>query len=396
MTTAVGAEVEGAARRPPRWTLVRLLGEQTHPVVILAVMLGEGLDRVVILGTQAVEGRAAHAKAAINRLEPEAEVEFVEPLPPYDWRSVRRKVGEILRRYDHPILDLTGGTKLMMLGAYLAGKARGAPMVYVETGTKTVQVLDGVAEGLVARGWPDIGLEALLLARGFRVEAKKAECLPKEYLAVCNTIVDRPHVWWEWLRLLAKRPADRGTVTLSLAGKTGKKARRLAFPEILMKHGLATMDGANPLPLFRDSETQRTFTGGHWLERYVAAAALEAGVGEVWVNGLCTKLESADAGVLDNGGPDHEFDVALVRGTTLHLVSCKSGRKDAKSVDILTNDVRQLGGSFGRGALVSLNPVSEQMAARARDNGLAVWHGGDLGRERLAELIGKWVGVDER
>ncbi len=191
---------------------------------------------MVVLGTQAVEGRAAHTKAVINRMEAEAKVEFVEPLPPYDWRSVRRRVREILKRHDHSILDLTGGTKLMMLGAYLAVKARGASMVYVETGTKTVQVLAGEAEGLVARGWPDMGLEALLLARGFRVEAKKAECLPKEYLAVCHTIVGRPHVWWEWLRLLAKRPADRGTVTLSLAGKTGKKVRRLAFPEFF-PHG---------------------------------------------------------------------------------------------------------------------------------------------------------------
>jgi len=62
-------------------TFVRLPGEQTHPVLILAAKLKDGLRTVILLGTPAVRPRVSHAGAAIRSTVPRLRIEATRPFP---------------------------------------------------------------------------------------------------------------------------------------------------------------------------------------------------------------------------------------------------------------------------------------------------------------------------
>jgi hypothetical protein len=349
--------------------LVSLLGEQTHPALILAAMLKERLERVVLLGSAQTRQQGRHARAAIGLLAP-VPVELRE-VAPYDWSAVEEAVGDLA--VPGAIWDLTGGTKPMLVGAYRVAQAKGLPAVYLDTASQRVVSLTTapVPESFDER-LPDVDPVVLLRANGAVVtHSEPAYRLAGASRAVARWALQHPDHWRDWV---------------SGRGRGGGRAGA-AFAEQLVRQGLARRTPGGKL-VFADGTEGSLFRGGYWLERWVADAFLGAGL-TVLCDVRC-RMEG-DAGPPD-GAVQNEFDVVTSRAARLHVVSCKSGKRvEGEHVEAFGNSARRVGGRFVRLALASLAANYQFLAPRVAAQGMALWGPAEL--LRLEGQSKQWLEV---
>ncbi len=141
--------------------------------------------------------------------------------------------------------------------------------------------------------------------------------------------------------------------------------------------GLIHWDGDSEI-VFAHPEAARYFRGG-WLEEYV------------WLK--IRSLKPSDSAInlrIETAGErtDNELDAAVVHRNRLLIIECKAKRfgrdhsKDSDHIYKLAQLARQVGGSMGRGLLLSARPVSDEMRSRARDNQVDV-----LAAEQVKDLV---------
>lgn len=337
--------------------LVSLLGEQTHPALILAAMLRERLERVVLLCSAQTRRQGGHARSAIGLLAP-VPVELRE-VAPYDWSAVEEAVKDLAA--PGAIWDLTGGTKPMLVGAYRVAQAKGLPVVYLDTASQRVLSLTTapVPEPLDER-LPDVDPVVLLRANGAVVtDDEPGARLEGASQAAARWALEHPDAWWDWV-------GSRG-------GSEGHGGA--AFADQLVRRGLARRVPGGQL-VFAEGTDGSLFGGGYWLERWGAGALLAVGPA-VRCNVVCRMVGDLD----EPEQPElrNEFDVVTSRAARLHVVSCKSGRRlEWEHVEAFSNSARRVGGRFVRLALASLAANHEFVAGRAAAQGITLWGPAEL------------------
>jgi len=363
--------------------LISIMGEQTHPSLILAGKLEQSLKHVVLLGTKDVKRKVEDAGAAIAKLLPGVTIEIDDGLPPYNWRQTEEIVGRWIRKDLSAVLDLTGGTKPMTIGAYRAGTAAGLPMVYVDTRDRHIHSL-GEAPCPVPEpeSFPEIRATVLLRARGFRAACGEPAPLGQVHRRFITGLFADPSVWASWTS-----SKQRGSCT------TERNAVRLPenhnardFQTLLEESGLAECRG--PEVCFRMAGDYRLFTTGIWLERYVADEARKTGAPEVLSNWKCFAVSDGRSDQLPDK-PDYEFDVVLRQRSMLYFISCKTGKVEWEDIESFANAVRYLGGIFAKGALATLQPLEEKLLKKAQRNMIMVWDARQL--SELRKHIQTWL-----
>lgn len=350
---------------------VHLVGDQPVPAYVAIKHLSAPLRLFVCSArTAAVASRVATAanlpagSYKVLRVDPHDMVAIQEQLAAHPW----------LQASIAPVFDLTGGTKLMWAVGYVVSQATpNARSAYVETTRRQLWWLDRVeAEPLK----PVMTVEAFVRLAGLRPRVGAPGPNPNPALA---------SILWSIRRDFSAGQIQRGFVDLAESrrkdwvtdGQGGLRFESLGHEGVEVRRGKVV--------LWRTDQgwpEAAAYFGGRWLEDYTLAT-LEPLRGDSGFRELFGGLE------VEVGGQStyQELDVVACDGYQLTVVECKAGSVTQAAIQKLENVVGELGGSYGRGLLVSSFPVrarstSDQRILRSRTISA---FGGDAVPNRLCE-----------
>ena len=351
-------------------TMICLLSAQRMQNLIPFFQTGLRCDRAIFIAS-AIDGRinprfaaifddmaaALHGRVAC-RLWPEA----VEPVhPPQAARVLAQAAGQA--RSDGPVMiNYTGGTKPMSIGAYLAGQENQLDLIYVDTETEQIVHTRGGETSVCPFDLEPISVRQVLNVHGRQVDENW-------------TASHAPHAFSAHLaqEILLRRPGSFEPVlavqqAVSESQKkapTGKRehiaAEQLYGPDWLLQPlrdsgSLISEDGTACLT----HEAVRFLAGG-WLEGYVYYALARHG----------RRMDVIQS--LQVAGVENELDVVCSYNGKLGIVECKSGDLVGKTQPVL-NRLRalkeSLGGTFAKTFLVTSQPLarmSQVFLRRARE-----------------------------
>lgn len=370
-------------------TLIQLISEQTMPNLLAVLRLRPA--RLVHLATQRTAARSGWIVEAARQagLHPEVEMVTLSSMPsmPEAFNAVRHALQQARETGHKPVVNFTGGTKLMSIGAYAAALHRDhrAMSLYVDTEDETF--VDGrTADGLAALLDEDFsftplhrgvtvntvavanGRERVTGGRNWEALAPLARHLlahPIEEQATQDAVFGAsgflprglsPGTPEHWLALL-DRPLALPTEVARLALETGLLRAgadgvcRLPDGSRAELEALAGSRARSEFVVDYDrrriaatSVLQRplAFLTGTWWEVIVAEAAKRSGF-------FRDLRWSASAGV--RGGADLEEDILAMDGVQVVCISCKRGGERSRLIphlEELNARARSVGGYYTR------------------------------------------------
>lgn len=395
--------------------LIQLVSEQTMQNVLPILRLDP--VHLVHLVTPMTASRSAWIVEAARQagFKPTLDVLRLSAMPSMAEmaNSVRGAVLDAQEAGQTPVVNFTGGTKLMSIGAFYAAlnPKHSAISLYVDSHGNCF--VDGATSpGLAERLENDFSFTPL------------ARMLTVNTIAVANgrDRVTGGRDWTPFLPLARHLMNDfrdqqltldvlYGANGLTPYGKTKLGAgkwlalldRHIPLPPCVAGLGveagvLRSVDGQAMLPdstradlerlanshhsqhemhkASRPLQTALSFLTGSWWEVIVAEAAARSGI-------FRDIRWSSDAGT--KGGAENEEDILAVEGVELVCISCKRGGNGSKLVgelEQLNTRARSLGGNFSRRLLAVFldlkGPASKHVPQRARELGIGILGPTDL------------------
>lgn len=398
-------------------TLIQLISEQTIQNLLPILRLRPA--RLVHLVTAKTAGRSAHLVAASHAagLDPGLAVVQLSSMPGIQesFNAVMDCIGQASAIGETSVVNFTGGTKLMSIGAYAAALQQKVPSLYVDTqdacfvdgGTSpgmstllagdwsftpirkqlrvdTIAIANGVPRVTNGRAWKPL----LPLALHFYRQPDEEEATHEAFHGPSGLVPHgrEPKSPKEWLPLL-NRPLTLPPRVAGLAVAAGiirvdsQPAFFLPSESRDELHLMATQQ----VPDFRQryfkavapiQQAISILTGGWW--EVVVADAIEQ-------SGLVRDLRwSVEVG--EQSGSLEE-DLVALDGVELVYVSCKRGGHKARLLPLL-EEVRAraatLGGTFNRRFLAVRHPpvgrMADNLRNRARELGIRLITGDDVYR----------------
>jgi hypothetical protein len=404
-------------------SLIQLISEQTMPNLLAVLRLRPA--RLVHLATPRTAARSGWIVEAARQagLHPEVELITLSSMPsmPEAFNAVRQALHQTREAGHKPVVNFTGGTKLMSIAAYAAAlhKDHRAMSLYVDTEDETF--VDGrTAEGLATLLEDDFsftplhrtitvntvavanGRERVTGGRSWETLAPLAHHLfahPLEEQATQEAVFGNngflprgqaPAAPEHWLTLL-ERPLTLPVEVARLAAEAGlvrggaEGLCRLPDTSRTELEALAASRARNEFVVDYDrrrmaatSALQRplAFLTGTWWEVIVAEAAKRSG--------LFRDLRwSASAGV--RGGADLEEDILALDGVQVVCISCKRGGERSRLIphlEELNARARSVGGYYTRRFLAVYLPPKGRFGFNLRQRtfelGIRLLTPGDL------------------
>jgi len=342
---------------------ITLLGKETLPIYYLVKL--ERFDEVFILATNQNRPLAKRLKDVLTAENVVSQTVVVDA---FDINSTIHACEEIHKEFDaegEATYNITGGTKIMAIGAYIVAQRHGAKVVYtnsdslidlttfeskplnIEVGSKTIFALQGqtLKEGYTVYGEDEEKHECAVKIKSFLTIWKWRKFNDKiRDMYVRGNL----HGQYEEGDLLYEYFDD--SVTISAGGKTildisCPKVRQLLFE-------------------------------GRWWEELVANAIYKWADGrfEVWQNVTFTPQASA---ATDNKAKN-EIDILVNTGNKMLFVECKSGvitQDNIYKVGILRNNY---GSDKSVSVLISFNAVRPNLLEKANENKVSVIAGHEM------------------
>ncbi len=397
-------------------TLIQLISEQTIPNLLPILRLKP--HRLVHLVTPKTAANAENLRQAAHAagLDPALEVIRLSAMPGIAecYSALQACIGHLPEGED-AVVNFTGGTKLMSIGAYAAALQAKLPSLYVDTQdacfvdgathpsrmgellagdwsftplrsqlrVDTVAIANGVSRVTSGKGWkPFLPLALWLFENNHGEEAVHAAFHGPQGLFPKG---NEPRAPKEWLLCLDKPiPLPERVVALAV------------------KEGLVRLISATEAALPDTTRAELQYLANHQVpdfhERYFKAIApmqhaiafLTGGWWEVLV------MDAADRSgrmrdlrwsvqVGDRTGPDLEEDIVGLDGVEMLYISCKRGGPKARLLPLL-EEIRaraaSLGGSFNRRFLALRIPPTGRVAAnlqqRAKELGITILTGANI------------------
>lgn len=398
-------------------TLIQLISEQTIQNLLPILRLMP--KRLVHLVTSRTAGRSDWLKSAALAagIRPEVIPVELSSMPGIMEcnKLVLKAISEAKFRQDEIMVNFTGGTKLMSIGAYAAALREKVPSLYVDTqdacfvdgGTspEVQRILEGdlsfdpilkqmrvdvlgIANG-VERVTGGERWEPLAPLANHLFENEREEEIVHELLYGAAGLLPKgqePRKPQGWLELLDREfvlPARVAELALE-AGllKMGGESGSVRLPDDT-RNELICLSETQVKDYFTrfasaTSPMKRvlTFLGGGWWELVVCQAASRSG--------LFRDLRwSAHVG--ERNGPDTEEDVLGLDGVELLYISCKRMSTGSRLLPLL-EEIRArastIGGTFNRRFLaVRIGPhgrVAENLRKRAHELGIRIVTGANI------------------
>jgi len=274
-----------------------------------------------------------------------------------------RRVLAQLRSEGQVVVNLTGGTKIMALAAYLVA-APEIPCCYVSTETEELLFLEkGRVSKVPLR--VEVSLREYLAVHGFDiVKTNEPSEDQKELARAFGTQAAEIASLLESLHEFSK--GARTTVPVQCP-----TPQEVELVTQLDERNILTREEAPPLRFGLADTSWQTFLCGGWLEVYTFEALRESGR---WDEVSCGLVVRAVDGSFEN-----EFDVAAIRNGQLCLFSCKSGRNLLKAADKARRAMEELGfvsrrerlGTYCQCFLVTASrDVKDAIRSRAQEWGI--------------------------
>ncbi|MGV3771292.1 MAG: hypothetical protein ACO1QB_00220 [Verrucomicrobiales bacterium] len=399
--------------------LIQLVSEQTMQNLLPVLALAP--SKLIHLVTAKTQERSDHIAEAVRQSGLRIDIEKIclseSPSIEESSRAVLRCINISKENRANSILNFTGGTKLMSIGAYLAAKEHKVSSVYVDT--EHSMFVDGKTGQPIQKWFGNdltfvpfarlLTVNAVAVANGrHRVTSGKNW---EPYLKIAQHLFENPQeeeITWEaihgqsgicrngqeprnpadWLALLEK-PIRFPHMVASLASESGlliQKGPATFLPDSskgLLDH-LASTDRPLAQDYFkavRELQFSLAFLSGGWWEVIVAEAAQKSGR----FRDLRCSINVGEP----NGGFDPEEDLVGLDGVQIAYFSCKRGGKRARLIpllDELDNRARAIGGKFTRRYLAVYLPVQGRLLSnflnRARElNNIQLINGWDIKKE---------------
>lgn len=362
--------------------MVCFISEQPMPNMIAIKLLKP--SRLIIIHTdeEKLKRYVQILEVYAKRIVPSAKV-AVDVTKPYSVQDTYATVARWIRELGKSVtVNVTGGTKIMSIGAYRAAIDSGAVPVYVDPKGDRLVNLNDEADALPA---PSMSVAEILFGHGAEIKEEKThKFLSNPATGEMGKYLVKEAANWNVLnneyfhkQLEKDKPEYRITPKPHECGPFARILR-----EFKNTGFLSTVKIDNGRLVFSvpdDAARNWLWDKGVWLEAYVFSVIRELGFQEVRAG---VKLVWSQSG---STPPTNELDMLVSVGTRLTGISCKfSGKTDINYLNELDVYLKRFGGIFANKILVIAKPRDEiggEFLTRAREMGIKVLALDDLQAE---------------
>jgi hypothetical protein len=275
-----------------------------------------------------------------SRLKVRSSEDWVDP---YNIEDVVATISSLVNKYDHSdrvLVNISGGTKPMAIGALRATHNNGATCLY--TNTEDEEILKLSPDGSIERENIRIaGLDVPLYIRAYGEEvtdSKKVEDISEKEKTWARTIGDQHAIIYQKIIvpvMSAIKIAQRCKSGFPITCKVTPTRRQREVINQLAQMELWLWHKDSGEILVTDSLSS-TFLNGTWVEVFVAMQMHQSNYfDDVRLN---IKLR----------GVEGEIDVAAISNGKLALIECKSNVQQSQQLSKLDSLRRRLGGPYAQ------------------------------------------------
>jgi hypothetical protein len=373
----------------PRYpTHVCLVSDQSLPNLLPILYEPFKPQRVILLVTPGMKDKVPRLERVIKDNSCKVEIRTIDA---YAFGAVKNAVENLALEQIEAAFNLTGGTKVMALGAFAAARDLGLPVFYLDSREQRILLLHPEEQSFLL---PHVlGVKTALRAQGFEIVQKGEKRVTPAHKVLTEELVQRVEELQKPLKTLNYLAAKaEKNLTVTIQKTVSKPLRDLLF--LFQEAGLLDYlaDGQNII--FRDEESRR-YANGSWLEEHCLNVVL----------GLKRQKKVYDLEpnvvVQTPGGVKNELDLAFTAANRLHIIECKTavlardsdelpGETRAAEAGYKLDTLRDVaGGSFGKAMLVSYQPLREVDRIRCESYGIRVVQAGRL--PLLRDSLLEWI-----
>jgi len=266
-----------------------------------------------------------------------------EYIDPYSIGSTDKVVTALIQQLgaDNTVMvNISGGTKPMAIGALRAAQSAGVPSLY--TNTEDNEILWLAPDGSIrSEEIKVLGLDVALYIRAYGAEiasALRVDDLPKDRRFWAEFIGDNHRMLYKRIIVQVDRAiteAHRAKTGFPVRCRVSPTRNQLPLIQRLTDAGLWTWDKNTEEIIVSDPMITQFLHGG-WIEAYVASQMQNSGLFDEVLLNVTLK------------GMDGEIDLAAVRNGKLVLIECKSNVQRSEQLNKLDAFRRRLGGPFAK------------------------------------------------
>jgi hypothetical protein len=346
---------------------------------------------VVLLVSRGMLDKEPHARRTMQNLGLKVKSREIDS---YNLQSIRQQVIDALMEYEgYSVgLNVTGGTKIMALGAYEAFTATPENFVfYLDTDNQRIlRLTSDFAEFPL----PELlDVRTTLRSYGFSVEVS-----PESRVFALDRLTGQlaSHASYygqamSRLNFLADSEQARKDLSVQFTSRFLRDHRLMELVDLFRQHRILDHDGRGTL-IFPDESSLQYVRGG-WLEEHVGRVV------EALQDKNLVLDRRMNIALKSPSGADNELDVAFTAKNRLHLIECKTvnyqssqGYARADQAAYKLHSLRQeTAGAFGRAMIVSFRRLRSSDRQRCRDLDIDIVEAGELAN--LQARLRSWIGL---
>lgn len=375
---------------------VCLVSDQALPNFIPVLAEDFRPQEVILLATEPMK-KKAETLAEVMKNRCRVNVQIFDLHDEYDIQSVREEIFNLLLNIDKQkvALNVTGGTKLMAIGAYGMFRDEGYPVFYFTAKDNRILLLENNEQFVLQPS--KIKIEDYLQLYGYPVR--------KGYTINRQTQRNLPKLWEELVKGINNfaegltalnyviSHINKNDLTADISQLDYQHQQNLNYLLHLLEDNelLSQQNGKLHFP---DLEAKKYVAGG-WFEDYVFDVIRKIpGVQDVALN---VQIENSDK----NTNQHNELDVVMLANNVLHVLECKtanfsSNKKEADNALYKLETLKKLGGLKTRAALISYRETGGHGARntiRDRAKGAQIELIERQGLSGLKTLLSKWMNL---
>lgn len=359
---------------------LHLIGEQNIPNYIAIKHLEA--TKHILLATSKTQRTAERLSRVLQNVAT-TEIQLIEA---YDVKRLKADFAVLVQSLQgkRVVANLTGGTKPMaILLSQALDSLENVELYYIEMGNQ--KELISLSAETVQPLQPCIADVQTFVSLQRDNPLSEERPIPStiEYRLSKNLWAARGREGFQWkvcefARLASKRGGQR-------LGDVKKEFEhfKVILSGLQAEQDLATFDAEMKGNLHRLCE----FLGGKWFEAYVYTLVFESKklMKQARDLRMNVRLLSEDSKTKDH----QELDLAYTDAYYLYILECKSGDVTQEDVQKLENNVRNYGGTFGRGVLITAKQQEGMVLERIRNSrNIMLIEGENV--PRLAEALLNW------
>ncbi len=371
-------------------THVCLVSTQATPNLAPYIDPGFAPKRLILVVSPGMEQRAdwlevaLHGRLSIDRWRID---------DPWDLQRIHEQLLALLQR-EHEVvaarriaLNAAGGTKPMSLAGADVFRALELPVYYIHPERDRVVWLhpyDREGHDLADR----LRIETFMQAHGFRVEGEPGRAIRNPArITVARAIAADFARFGRAIGHLNYRIGNGGKKLRDLSRNDRRNLDELLH--LFQQHGLLRRHKGRLV--FTDHD-DRFFAHGGWLEQLTFDSLRQIRKHDPRIHDIAYGLR------VERGEVHNELDVVALRDNRLYLIECKTSKlRNSKQSDKAAQVLYKLdslsdlmGGLQARALLVSYRPVTPAQRDRARELGIHLCAGEDIGQ--LGQHLRRFIG----